>query len=74
MANTGPNTNGAQFFITTVATPFLDGKHVVFGKVADQKSMNVVKAIEALGSESGKPAKRVTITRSGLIPDTEVKC
>ena len=74
MANAGPNTNGAQFFITTVPTPFLDGKHVVFGKVADQKSMGVVKAIESLGSESGKTSKIVTITKSGLIPDTEVKC
>ena len=74
MANAGPNTNGAQFFITTVPTPFLDGKHVVFGKVADQKSMGVVKVIESLGSESGKTSKIVTITKSGLIPDTDVKC
>ena len=74
MANAGPNTNGAQFFITTVPTPFLDGIHVVFGKVADAKSLDVVKAIEALGSESGETKKTITIAKSGLIPDGEVKC
>jgi peptidylprolyl isomerase len=53
MANAGPNTNGSQFFITTVVTSWLDGKHVVFGEVADDESMKVVKEIEALGSSSG---------------------
>jgi len=67
MANSGPNTNGAQFFITTVKTDWLDGKHVVFGRIDDQESFNIVKRIELLGSGSGKPSKRVTITQSGAL-------
>ena len=59
MANARPNTNGSQFFITTVPCPWLDGKHVVFGSVVE--GMNVVKSIEALGNRSGKPKQTVTI-------------
>lgn len=63
MANAGPNTNGSQFFITTVVTSWLDGRHVVFGKVIE--GMDVVQKIEANGSGSGKPNKRIEIVDSG---------
>ena len=63
MANKGENTNSSQFFITTISTPWLDGKHVVFGRVLD--GLDVVKAIEALGTRSGKPKKSVEIVDCG---------
>ena len=63
MANAGPNTNGSQFFITTVVTSWLDGRHVVFGKVTE--GMDLVKKIEANGTQSGTPKKRVEIVDSG---------
>lgn len=63
MANAGPNTNGSQFFITTVKTSWLDGRHVVFGKVIS--GLDIVTKIEAVGSPSGKPAKTVKIAKSG---------
>jgi len=53
MANAGPNTNGSQFFVTTVVTNWLDGRHVVFGEVADQQSFQIVKALEATGDKNG---------------------
>ncbi|CAI4218555.1 unnamed protein product [Parascedosporium putredinis] len=69
MANAGPNTNGSQFFITTVVTSWLDGRHVVFGEVADDQSMQVVRALEATGSGSGtvKYSKKPTIVNSGAL-------
>ncbi|KZF24409.1 peptidyl-prolyl cis-trans isomerase [Xylona heveae TC161] len=69
MANAGPNTNGSQFFVTTVVTSWLDGKHVVFGEVADQESLRIVKAIEACGSSSGaiRYNKRPTIAAAGQL-------
>ncbi len=65
MANSGPNTNGSQFFITTVITSWLDGKHVVFGKVT--QGMDIVRAMEAKGSSSGRTSAAVMIAASGEI-------
>jgi peptidylprolyl isomerase len=65
MANAGPGTNGSQFFITTIATPWLDGKHVVFGKVAD--GIKIVSAMEAAGSRSGTTSQDVVIADCGEV-------
>jgi peptidyl-prolyl isomerase F (cyclophilin D) len=65
MANAGPNTNGSQFFITLVKTEWLDGKHVVFGKVVE--GLNVIKEIEKYGSESGRTSKKIVISDCGQI-------
>lgn len=65
MANAGPNTNGSQFFITTVVCDWLDGKHCVFGQVTE--GQDVVKAIEKVGTTSGKPSQQVTIVDCGQL-------
>lgn len=65
MANAGANTNGSQFFITTVVTSWLDGKHVVFGEVTD--GMDIVRKIESFGSQSGKTQQKITIDKSGTL-------
>jgi peptidyl-prolyl isomerase F (cyclophilin D) len=65
MANAGPNTNGSQFFITLVKTEWLDGKHVVFGKVVE--GLDVIQKIEKYGSESGQTSKKIVISDCGQI-------
>lgn len=65
MANAGPNTNGSQFFICTAPTPWLDGKHVVFGAL--ESGENTLRAMEAVGSRSGQTSAVVTITACGQV-------
>merc|ERR1719456_1363091 len=65
MANSGPNTNGSQFFLCTAKTGWLDGKHVVFGKVTE--GMDVVQKIESYGSNSGKTSKKILVSNCGQL-------
>ena len=67
MANAGPGTNGSQFFICTVDTPWLDGAHVVFGSVVE--GIEVVDTIEAVGSQSGATSASVTVKACGEITE-----
>jgi len=65
MANAGPGTNGSQFFLCTAKTEWLDGKHVVFGSVVE--GLDVVKAVEKVGSQSGKTAEKVVVANCGQL-------
>jgi cyclophilin family peptidyl-prolyl cis-trans isomerase len=65
MANAGPNTNGSQFFICTAQTPWLNGKHTVFGKVTS--GIDVVKKIESYGTDMGRPKEEIKITNAGAL-------
>jgi cyclophilin family peptidyl-prolyl cis-trans isomerase len=67
MANAGANTNGSQFFITVAETSWLDGRHVVFGRLMDEVSISLAKAIEGLGTSSGTPEKNVNIKSCSVI-------
>ncbi|GKY94228.1 hypothetical protein MPSEU_000388600 [Mayamaea pseudoterrestris] len=71
MANAGKDTNTSQYFITTVKTPHLDGKHTVFGTVLE--GWNVVKAMEACGTSSGRPARSVVLTNCGVLDENDDK-
>ena len=70
MANSGPNTNGSQFFITFTETPHLNGKHVVFGEVIE--GFSVVDALENIGTQSGAPTKPAIISKCGELDVTEL--
>jgi peptidyl-prolyl isomerase F (cyclophilin D) len=65
MANSGPNTNSSQFFITTVITPWLDEKHVVFGNVI--QGMDVVSTIESFGTQNGQTMQNIVIADCGQL-------
>jgi cyclophilin family peptidyl-prolyl cis-trans isomerase len=64
MANSGPGTDGSQFFLTFVETPWLDGKHTIFGAVTD--GMDTLKALEARGSGSGETSESLAIVKATI--------
>lgn len=71
MANAGPNTNGSQFFITFAAQSYLDGKHVVFGRLLDRESMDALSRLEAIETQSTVPKESVIIQKAGFVSKVE---
>ena len=67
MANAGPNTNGSQFFICTVKTEWLDGRHVVFGSIVE--GMDIIKKVESFGSRSGKTTSKIVVDDCGEVSE-----
>ena len=67
MANAGPNTNGSQFFICTVKTEWLDGRHVVFGSIVE--GMDIIKKVESFGSRSGKTTAKIMVEDCGEVSE-----
>ena len=67
MANAGPNTNGSQFFICTVKTEWLDGRHVVFGSIVE--GMDIIKKVESFGSRSGKTTAKIVVDDCGEVSE-----
>lgn len=67
MANAGPNTNGSQFFICTVKTEWLDGRHVVFGSIVE--GMDIIKKVESFGSRSGKTSAKIVVEDCGEVSE-----
>jgi cyclophilin family peptidyl-prolyl cis-trans isomerase len=64
MANAGPGTDGSQFFLTFVATPWLDDKHTIFGEIVE--GMDTLQKMEAAGSQSGTPSRTLTLDRATI--------
>jgi len=71
MANSGPNSNGSQFFITTAETPWLDGRHVVFGRL--KSGLDLLRRMEKVGSQSGSTSKPVKISDCGVVEEKKAK-
>eukprot|EP00640_Fibrocapsa_japonica_P007602 CAMPEP_0113938942 /NCGR_PEP_ID=MMETSP1339-20121228/5349_1 /TAXON_ID=94617 /ORGANISM="Fibrocapsa japonica" /LENGTH=155 /DNA_ID=CAMNT_0000942285 /DNA_START=129 /DNA_END=596 /DNA_ORIENTATION=- /assembly_acc=CAM_ASM_000762 len=67
MNNSGPDSNGSQFFITLVETPWLNDRHVAFGCLVDQQSFDVLRKMEAVGHDCGRPSQTVIIADCGQV-------
>lgn len=69
MANSGPHTNGSQFFLTFIACPWLDGKHVVFGKITE--GMDLLQLVEKYGTNSGRTRAEIKVEDCGEIKESK---